>query len=62
MTCPNCGAPVIGWICDYCGTVFIDIQEVERIKQEILEAQMMEMQSHSFDAAMKFLKDSKRRF
>lgn len=24
MTCPNCGAPISGEMCRYCGTVFID--------------------------------------
>lgn len=24
LNCPNCGAPVIGARCEYCGTVFLD--------------------------------------
>jgi len=22
LNCPNCGAPIFGWKCEYCGTVF----------------------------------------
>lgn len=22
QSCPNCGAPITGWQCEYCGTVF----------------------------------------
>lgn len=28
--CPNCGAPITGWRCEYCETVF-DISETEEI-------------------------------
>ena len=31
--CPNCGAPITGWRCEYCGTVF-DISEKERLMSE----------------------------
>lgn len=38
MTCPNCGAPVKGDVCEYCGTVFIDIQKKKNtLKQKIFE-------------------------
>lgn len=30
MTCPNCGGPVKGDICEYCGTVFTDIQKIKK--------------------------------
>ena len=40
--CPNCGAPRTGTICEYCGTVFYDLNyiqakqsEIEKIKAEI---------------------------
>lgn len=31
--CPNCGAPITGWRCEYCETVF-DISETEKLKRE----------------------------
>ena len=27
--CPNCGAPVSGWQCDYCGAVFYDFSSLD---------------------------------
>ena len=42
--CPNCGAPITGDKCEYCGTVFRmpDFQEIreKRFQIEMLEAQM----------------------
>lgn len=29
LNCPNCGAPIKGALCDYCGTVFYDLANVE---------------------------------
>lgn len=31
--CPNCGAPITGDHCEYCGTVFVDVQELIRENQ-----------------------------
>lgn len=33
--CPNCGAPIIGDSCEYCGTVFVDrkASEIEKANQ-----------------------------
>lgn len=31
--CPNCGAPISGYKCEYCGTVF-DMSEEERLRLE----------------------------
>ena len=28
-TCPNCGAPVSGWECNYCGAVFYDFSSID---------------------------------
>lgn len=27
--CPNCGAPIKGALCDYCGTVFYDFANID---------------------------------
>ena len=32
--CPNCGAPIVGNKCEYCGTIFNDIQEKYQFNQE----------------------------
>lgn len=32
--CPNCGAPITGWRCEYCETVF-DISKEEKLRTEI---------------------------
>ena len=28
-TCPNCGAPISGWECNYCGAVFYDFSSLD---------------------------------
>ena len=28
-TCPNCGAPISGWQCDYCGAAFYDFSSLD---------------------------------
>jgi len=28
-TCPNCGAPISGWQCDYCGAAFYDFSNID---------------------------------
>lgn len=32
--CPNCGAPIVGWRCEYCDTVF-DISKRDQCLHEI---------------------------
>ena len=32
LNCPNCGAPISGTVCDYCGTVFLDFGAIEIFK------------------------------
>ena len=32
--CPNCGAPITGWRCEYCETVF-DISKKTKLETEI---------------------------
>lgn len=32
--CPNCGAQIVGNKCEYCGTIFNDIQEKYQFSQE----------------------------
>ena len=29
LNCPNCGAPIVGIKCEYCGTQFFDIADIE---------------------------------
>lgn len=29
LNCPNCGAPITGYKCEYCGTVFYDFADLE---------------------------------
>ena len=29
LNCPNCGAPITGLSCDYCGTQFFNIADME---------------------------------
>lgn len=35
LNCPNCGAPRTGTICEYCGTVFYNINHIEAKQSEI---------------------------
>lgn len=32
--CPNCGAPIVGNKCEYCGTIFKDTQEKYQFSHE----------------------------
>ena len=32
LNCPNCGAPIEGEICQYCGTVFVDMAVIDTKK------------------------------
>ena len=32
LNCPNCGAPIDGSVCNYCGTVFLDFGAIEIYK------------------------------
>jgi len=32
--CPNCGAPIVGNKCEYCGTIFNDIQKKYQFNHE----------------------------
>lgn len=46
MTCPNCGGPVTGDICEYCGTVFTDIRKIKNtLKQEIFKQYLFSRQN-----------------
>lgn len=29
LNCPNCGAPIVGDKCEYCGTVFLDFAAIQ---------------------------------
>ena len=29
LNCPNCGAPIDGEVCQYCGTVFVDMAVID---------------------------------
>ena len=49
LNCPNCGAPITGSKCEYCGTIFeksvnLDL-ELDRLTREIKEAQFYVSQS-----------------
>ena len=35
--CPNCGAPITSWKCEYCETVF-DISRASKAKSELMAA------------------------
>jgi len=35
--CPNCGAPVTSYKCEYCGTVFERLMEAEYLKSKTEE-------------------------
>jgi len=37
LNCPNCGAPISGDRCDYCGTQFIDCTTIQQDKRFYLK-------------------------
>lgn len=41
LNCPNCGAPIAGLTCDYCGTEFGEEQEYLDAKRELIINQQM---------------------
>lgn len=54
LNCPNCGAPITGEYCPYCGSVFydwaaLDVDEPKRIKLE-LEKKLLEAKIESLNA------------
>lgn len=36
LNCPNCGAPITGFKCEYCGTQFFDLADIEMNKRSYL--------------------------
>ena len=36
LNCPNCGAPITGIQCEYCGTMFYDFAEISENKPKYL--------------------------
>lgn len=41
LNCPNCGAPITGLLCEYCGTVFGEDQEYIAAKRWLIIGQQM---------------------
>lgn len=37
LNCPNCGAPINGTRCEYCGTQFFDLADIELFKAGYLQ-------------------------
>lgn len=47
--CPNCGAPITGNKCEYCGTVFYDFsKEIATLDETILRLKLQEQQAKIF--------------
>lgn len=40
QSCPNCGAPITGWRCEYCGTVFEGEPATVRLSLELCKQQI----------------------
>lgn len=40
QSCPNCGAPITGWRCEYCGTVFEREPASVRLSLELCKQQI----------------------
>ncbi len=40
QSCPNCGAPITGWRCEYCGTVFEGEPASVRLSLELCKQQI----------------------
>lgn len=53
--CPNCGAPIIGDSCEYCGTIFVDrkASEIKKANQlysdAIARLSMYELNQQAYD-------------
>lgn len=58
LNCPNCGAPITGIQCEYCGTMFYDFAEISDNKPKYLRVnfngQVMWCQAIMQSAEMKF--------
>lgn len=48
--CPNCGAPLTGCRCEYCGTVDPAMEaEIQRLRAKITELRLHDQQRQAFD-------------
>lgn len=48
--CPNCGAPLTGCRCEYCGTVDPATEaEIQRLRAKITELRLHDQQRQAFD-------------
>ena len=43
MNCPNCGAPVSGDVCEYCGTIFAEHNKKLKALEEALARVKIEL-------------------
>lgn len=44
--CPNCGAPLVGGRCEYCGTLSPDAEEkIQELRRQMLEISQYKMVS-----------------
>lgn len=52
--CPNCGAPLVGGRCEYCGTISPDAEEkIQELRRRIDE--MIWLKSHGLISRSEFL-------
>lgn len=46
VNCPNCGAPLVGGRCEYCGTLSPDAEEkIQELSRKVYEAYQCKMVS-----------------
>ena len=56
FTCPNCGAPVTGWQCEYCETVFPERKAEEDELDKLIRDYSKEIEELSREMAERNLK------
>lgn len=61
--CEMCGAPLVGWKCEYCGTSYVPDDEIDYLHKELEKAKfaiISQQQMYAIISQAKIVKDSRK--